>query len=270
MWDKRYTGANQHYYGMLDDESKKFCQFCFQKMDTLSHQIAECRQIDVKNLREDALANYETSTNDYRAGPCKDTKIAKALDIYRNILLKSNSGLAWLGMWCGEHAIALDKALTTMTLNPHQFNMLHKTLKKLHHDTLKIPPKHEMAKAEREEQMDKLRHQAANPTMGATNNRLYQPLPAELSAKQIEDIMRRRKRIRKLKASELLGDEELEDRLKKRRSVEIAGDPNAEETYKQIIAFDPLDGGVKMGAHVPNTYLRQLAYKDCKKRKKKA
>jgi hypothetical protein len=271
MWDKRYTGANQYYYGMLDDETRKLCRFCTQKMDTLSHQIAECRQVDVSNLREDALANYELSTNDYRSGPCKDTKIAKALDIYKEILLKSNSGLAWLGMWCGEHAISLNKAFTTMTLNQHQYNMLHKTLKKLHHDAIKIPPKHEMVKAEREEHEDRLRHRAANPNMGQNNNRLYQPLPSELSSKQIEAIMRRRKRIRKLKAIELLGDEELEDRLKKRKTVEVAGDPNAEDTYKQIIAFDPLDKGVTMGApNIPNTYLRQLAYKDWKKRKKKA
>jgi hypothetical protein len=75
---------------------------------------------------------------------------------------------------------------------------------------------------------------------------------------------------------ELLGDEELnlmlpvEKRLpvKKRKQVEAAKDPNAEETYKQIIAYDQLEGGVNMGEEPthPNTYLRQQSYKDWKKR----
>jgi hypothetical protein len=271
MWDKRYTGANQFYYNMLDDESKKMCRFCTRKLDTLSHQIAECRQPEVKALRDVALTNYDHTTSDFRTGPCKDEKIAKALDIYKNILLQSNSGLAWLGMWCGEHSITLDKAFRNMSLNQHQYNMLHKTLKKLHHDSIKIPPKHEAAKAEREEEEDRLRFRAANPTMGNNNFRLYQPLPADLSTKEADLIMRRRKRLRLLKAMELLGDEELEKRLKKRKPVETAEDPNAEETYKQIIAYDPLEGGVNMGEEPthPNTYLRQQSYKDWKKRKKK-
>ena len=120
--------------------------------------------------------------------------------------------------------------------------MLHKTLKKLHHDAIKIPPKHEAAKAEREEMEDLQNYKKANPNMGNTIRRMYQPLPSELSKKALELIMRRRSRLRKLKAIELLGDEELERRLKKRKPLEVAGDPNAEETYKQIIAFDPLSG----------------------------
>jgi hypothetical protein len=255
IWDKLLSGANQAHYGMTQDENKIYCRFCAGRiLDTVSHQIATCRQTQVVIKRNEALQNFDEAIETAQSSKT-NKRVADALRMYKEILLRSNDGHAWLGLWFAQQADEICRAMQQFTLTVHQYNMVHKTLRKLMTDSIKITVAHQCAVADMEERDELTRMQEPNA------NRVNVP-----SVKEQMMILNRRKRVRKHKARELLGEDMLVNIKKKRCEEETAKDPNANEVYKGIIANDIMEGGIDDPLLEQNWF--PIFRRDWKKKKK--
>jgi hypothetical protein len=227
MFDKKLTGANTHHYRMEDALQCRFCPL----PDTLSHQIMECRQQDVVDCRDTAIANFCEASQKMAQ---KDKMLAKAADMYLALLRGASSGLAWLGMWFADQADMVKAAIDSCMLNKHQYNMLHKTIVKLGHDSWRMAAAHELARAKREEDDEYATRMEPNG-----NREFYFANAHGINEGVIKRARFRNRRARRQKALELIGEDEYERILKRKKGDEGAKCAAEVEMYKDIMGAAP-------------------------------
>jgi hypothetical protein len=191
----------------------------------------ECRQPDVVVCRDSAIANFCESAQKMAQ---KDALLARAAKMYLELLKGASSGLAWLGMWYANQADAVKTAIDSCNLTKHQYNMLHKTIVKLGHDSWKMAAAHELARAKREED-----DEYATRMEPRGNREFYFGNADGISEGVKKRALLRRRRARKQKALELIGEEEYEKQLKKRKGDEGARNAAEVEMYKDIMGAAP-------------------------------
>jgi hypothetical protein len=119
-------------------------------------------------------------------------------------------------------------------LNKHQYNMLHKTIVKLGHDSWRMAAAHELARAKREEDDEYATRMDPNG-----NREFYFGNAHGINEGVIKRARLRNRRARRQKALEIIGEDEYERILKRKRGDEGAKCAAEVEMYKDIMGAAP-------------------------------
>jgi len=167
----------------------------------------------------------------------RDKQLARAAKMYLELVQGANSGFAWLGLWFANQADVVKSAIDNCSLSKHQYNMLHKTIVKLGHDSWRMVATHELMRAKREE--DDEYASRMDPTGG---NREFHMSSTDNFTDSIKKmILLRRRRVRKYKALELIGIRELDINLKKKKGDAGATCASEVELYKEVMGSNTFE-----------------------------
>jgi hypothetical protein len=267
-YDKKLTLANKYHYRMVQGREDMKCRFCGND-DTLSHQIATCVRWEVVEARNAAIANVEKSILKLSK---KDNKVERALKMYMKILLEVNSGNAWLGLWFDQYVIPIRNAINSCDLNGRQYNMLHKTLKKLHHDAIEI---HRTYNNVVDQYENDARIKKESIVYGNCVRSEEDGSDSDESSGVDQEEVRRRERIqeilKKRAARERWAIRREKGATKAKPCEEEAESPRSNQIYKEIIAFDPFSvpGPSEIDAYDTLVTASFVKAKDKWKRRKK-
>ena len=137
-------------------------------------------------------------------------------------------------MWFADQAGTVKAAIDSCMLNKHQFNMLHKTIVKLGHDSWKMAAAHELARAKREEEDEYATRMQPNG-----NREFYFGYADGIKEGVNKRALLRNRRARRQKALELIGEEEYLSTLKRKKGDEGAKDVAEVEMFKDIMGAAP-------------------------------
>jgi hypothetical protein len=235
--DKKLTPANKFHYKMVQDRADMKCRFCGEN-DTLSHQIAYCVRKEVVEARMLAISNVEKSIQKLSK---KDKKVERALNMYLKILLEVKSGNAWLGLWFEQYTILIRNAINSCDLDARQYNMLHKTLKKLHHDAIEI---HRTYNDVVDQYEKDARNMGGEPIIygNYVHSKEDGSDSDESSGSAQEQVLKKRRMediLRKRAARERWAIRRENGAKKARVCEEQAEGPSTDQIYKEVIAHDP-------------------------------
>jgi hypothetical protein len=255
-YNKKMTGDNQFHYGIVGEKYRR-CRFCSNK-DTLEHQISICHRHEVAEARELALLNFEDSIVTLARN--KEYKVSNALRIYSNIMLEvengKHNGTAWLGLWFDEYGIRIRNAINSCDLTGRDYNMLHKTLKKLHQDTIEIHRAYnnavvtmEMNESNLNSSLGKRKKKYDITTSQYSENDMIsvEDKNSDQDTENVSEVSER-ETIRRKRRRESFNKQNAYKRWAARRAEGIATatreeeaeDPNADLVYRGIMSYDSI------------------------------
>jgi hypothetical protein len=239
VYDKKMTRANMYHFGILRDREGMKCRFCDHE-DTIGHQIAYCTRFEVVEARNIALSNMEKSINKLSK---KDKKVARALSMYMKILLEVNSGAAWLGLWFEQYVNRIRNAINSCDLNGIEYNILHKTLKRLHHDAIDIHRTYNDAvdtmEATRGERINKNEPKIYGNIAYSEDDENDSDEDTGIAQEEILMNAKRQELFKKRAAYKRWAIKR-EEGVKKAKHCGEAGNPESNQIYKEVITYDPI------------------------------
>jgi len=237
MWDKAMSGANYFRYGICS-WNDAICKFCVGKLETTSHKIAECNQPDCVELRDAALKEFEGKM--LELSKTKLCRMVSAMRLYLTILKEEKSGLGWLGLWFGDQAIKIRRAIDSANLKVKEFRMLRNTVKKLSVEATKIVRKHDEAVVIKEIYDEQ--------TPGLNSDELTMKVNLELGRGELQRRLRRRINVnkhRRWNSFEELGGKNFKKARNKVDLDEEVTSRDNNEHFMDILMRDPFEDGPK-------------------------